>query len=292
MAFEKKLTAAQNLAKRVEMAQEAQNAVDTASQSETAAEAVQRLRELQSNFKKPEVQKYFSDEINKTITDLIELYERLSNSIKDMFGIDTAATKFISVYNASERGIIEKQQQTATQLTELQETITAKENEVAKKLQETQDMIAAEESKYSAIIAANKARIDVDLANYEKDRRAEINLQLKDEMKALRAEQAEMQSLKQRVEEAEKKANEAESKGYDKGLKEATFKKEAELLAIKSNAESSKSLLEQKLAMRDDQIVDLKAQLEAAKAENKELNAQLVKLATAQFNQPAPAAKG
>ena len=72
-----------------------------------------------------------------------------------MFGIDTAATKFISVYNASERGIIEKQQQTAAQLTELQETITSKENEVAKKLQETQDMIAAEESKYSAIIAAN-----------------------------------------------------------------------------------------------------------------------------------------
>ena len=291
MAFEKKLTAAQNLAKRVEMAQEAQNAIDTASQSETAAEAVQRLRELQASFKKPEVQKYFSDEINKTITDLIELYERLSNSIKDMFGIDTAATKFISVYNASERGIIEKQQQTAAQLTELQETITSKENEVAKKLQETQDMIAAEESKYSAIIAANKARIDVDLANYEKDRRAEINLQLKDEMKTLRAEQAEMQSLKQRVEEAEKKASEAEGKGYDKGIKEATSKKEAELIAIKSNAESSKSLLEQKLAMRDDQIADLKAQLEAAKAENKELNIQLVKLATAQFNQPAATPK-
>lgn len=287
MAFEKKLTAAQNLAKRVEMAQEAQNAVDTASQSETAAEAVQRLRELQASFKKPETQKYFSDEINKTITDLIELYERLSNSIKDMFGIDTAATKFISVYNASERGIIEKQQQTATQLTELQETITAKENEVAKKLQETQDMIAAEESKYSAIVAANKARIDVDLTNYEKDRRAEINLQLKDEMKTLRAEQAEMQSLKQRVEDAEKKASEAEGRGYDKGIKEATSKKEAELTAIKSNAESAKSLLEQKLAMRDDQIADLKAQLEAAKAENKELNTQLVKLATAQFNQPA-----
>lgn len=291
MAFEKKLTAAQNLAKRVEMAQEAQNAIDTASQSETAAEAVQRLRELQASFKKPEVQKYFSDEINKTITDLIELYERLSNSIKDMFGIDTAATKFISVYNASERGIIEKQQQTAAQLTELQETITSKENEVAKKLQETQDMIAAEESKYSAIIAANKARIDIDLANYEKDRRAEINLQLKDEMKTLRAEQAEMQSLKQRVEEAEKKASEAEGKGYDKGIKEATSKKEAELIAIKSNAESSKSLLEQKLAMRDDQIADLKAQLEAAKAENKELNIQLVKLATAQFNQPAATPK-
>ena len=291
MAFEKKLTAAQNLAKRVEMAQEAQNAIDTASQSETAAEAVQRLRELQASFKKPEVQKYFSDEINKTITDLIELYERLSNSIKDMFGIDTAATKFISVYNASERGIIEKQQQTAAQLTELQETITSKENEVAKKLQETQDMIAAEESKYSAIIAANKARIDVDLANYEKDRRAEINLQLKDEMKTLRAEQAEMQSLKQRVEEAEKKANEAEGKGYDKGIREATSKKEAELIAIKSNAESSKSLLEQKLAMRDDQIADLKAQLEAAKAENKELNIQLVKLATAQFNQPTQVTK-
>lgn len=291
MAFEKKLTAAQNLAKRVEMAQEAQNAIDTASQSETAAEAVQRLRELQASFKKPEVQKYFSDEINKTITDLIELYERLSNSIKDMFGIDTAATKFISVYNASERGIIEKQQQTAAQLTELQETITSKENEVAKKLQETQDMIAAEESKYSAIIAANKARIDVDLANYEKDRRAEINLQLKDELKTLRAEQAEMQSLKQRVEEAEKKASEAEGKGYDKGIKEATSKKEAELIAIKSNAESSKSLLEQKLAMRDDQIADLKAQLEAAKAENKELNIQLVKLATAQFNQPAATPK-
>ena len=51
MAFEKKLTAAQNLAKRVEMAQEAQNAIDTASQSETAAEAVQRLRELQASFK-------------------------------------------------------------------------------------------------------------------------------------------------------------------------------------------------------------------------------------------------
>lgn len=291
MAFEKKLTAAQNLAKRVEMAQEAQNAIDTASQSETAAEAVQRLRELQASFKKPEVQKYFSDEINKTITDLIELYERLSNSIKDMFGIDTAATKFISVYNASERGIIEKQQQTAAQLTELQETITSKENEVAKKLQETQDMIAAEESKYSAIIAANKARIDVDLANYEKDRRAEINLQLKDEIKTLRAEQAEMQSLKQRVEEAENKANEAEGKGYDKGIREATSKKEAELIAIKSNAESSKSLLEQKLAMRDDQIADLKAQLEAAKAENKELNIQLVKLATAQFNQPAATPK-
>ena len=291
MAFEKKLTAAQNLAKRVEMAQEAQNAIDTASQSETAAEAVQRLRELQASFKKPEVQKYFSDEINKTITDLIELYERLSNSIKDMFGIDTAATKFISVYNASERGIIEKQQQTAAQLTELQETITSKENEVAKKLQETQDMIAAEESKYSAIIAANKARIDIDLANYEKDRRAEINLQLKDELKTLRAEQAEMQSLKQRVEEAEKKASEAEGKGYDKGIREATSKKEAELIAIKSNAESSKSLLEQKLAMRDDQIADLKAQLEAAKAENKELNIQLVKLATAQFNQPAATPK-
>lgn len=289
MAFEKKLTAAQNLAKRVEMAQEAQNAVDTASQSETAAEAVQRLRELQASFKKPEVQKYFSDEINKTITDLIELYERLSNSIKDMFGIDTAATKFISVYNASERGIIEKQQQTATQLAELQETITAKENEVAKKLQETQDMIAAEESKYSAILAANKARIDVDLANYEKDQRAEIDLNLKAELKTLRDEQAEMWNLKQRVEDAEKKASEAESKGYDKGIKEATSKKEAELIAIKSNAESAKSLLEQKLAMRDDQIADLKAQLEAAKAENKELNTQLVKLATAQFNQPAPA---
>ena len=291
MAFEKKLTAAQNLAKRVEAAQEAQNAIDTATQSETVVEAVQRLRELQSNFKKPETQKYFSEEINKTINDLIELYERLSNNIKDMFGIDTAATKFISVFNASERGIIEKQQQTAAQLTELQETITSKENEVAKKLQETQDMIAAEESKYSAILAANKARINVDLSNYEKDCRAEIDLKLKDEIKALRTEQRAMQDLNLRVEEAEKKACEAEKVGYEKGLKEATTKKEAEIIAIKSNAESSKSLLEQKLAMRDDQIQDLKTQLEAAKSENKELNAQLVKLATAQFNQPAQVIK-
>ena len=43
--------------------------------------------------------------------------------------------------------------------------------------------------------------------------------------------------------------------------------------------------------MRDDQIADLKSQLEAAKAENKELNIQLVKLATAQFNQPAATPK-
>lgn len=291
MAFEKKLTAAQNLANRVTAAQEAQNAVDMAAQSETAVEATAKLRELQANFKKPDVQKYFSDEINKTINDLSELYDRLCNSIKDMFGIDTAATKFISVYNASERGIAEKQQATDTQIADLQETITKKESEVAKKLQETQDKIAAEEAKYTAIVEAHKARINVDLANYEKDRRAEVDLQLKAEMKALRAEQADMANLKARVESAEKKAEDAEAKGYDKGVKEVTAAKQAEINAIKSNAQSAQNLLEQKLEMRDDQIEDLKEQLEAAKRENKELNAQLVKLATAQFNQPVAAAK-
>lgn len=309
MAFEKKLTAEENLAKRVEAEQAQRDEAEKVSQSEMAVEAAQRLRELQASFSKPEVKAYFSDDVNRIITELIELYKRLSDHIKDAFGIDTSAIKFISVYNASERAITEKQQETDRAIKELEGSIALKKRELEQELADVELAIKTETAKFEATKQQNIAQVAVSVENYRKQELFKVEQEIqalkakaqsdianewdkyRDDVRQLRKDQASVNELQAKLAAAEKKADEAETAGYNKGVKETNAAKEIAINSISAKKDNEIAMLTMKLNVSDERVEKLEEQLEAKEAQLAAVNAKLVEMATAQFKQPTVAVK-
>jgi hypothetical protein len=309
MAFERKLTAAENLAKRVEAEQAQRDEAEKVSQSEMAVEAAQRLRELQAAFSKPEVKAYFSDDVNRVITELIELYKRLSDYIKDAFGIDTSAIKFISVYNASERAITEKQQETDRAIKELEGSIALKKRELEQELADVELAIKTETAKFEATKQQNIAQVAVSVENYRKQELFKVEQEIqalkakaqsdianewdkyRDDVRQLRKDQASIKDLQDKLAAAEKHAAEAETAGYNKGVKETNAAKEIAINSIASKKDNEIAMLTMKLNVSDERVEKLEEQLEAKEAQLAAVNAKLVEMATAQFKQPTVAVK-
>lgn len=309
MAFEKKLTAEENLAKRVEAEQAQRDEAEKVSQSEMAVEAAQRLRELQAAFSKPEVKAYFSDDVNRVITELIELYKRLSDHIKDAFGIDTSAIKFISVYNASERAITEKQQETDRAIKELEGSIALKKRELEQELADVELAIKTETAKFEATKQQNIAQVAVSVENYRKQELFKVEQEIqvlkakaqsdianewdkyRDDVRQLRKDQASVNELQAKLAAAEKKADEAETAGYNRGVKETNAAKEIAINSISAKKDNEIAMLTMKLNVSDERVEKLEEQLEAKEAQLAAVNAKLVEMATAQFKQPTVAVK-
>lgn len=309
MAFEKKLTAEENLAKRVEAEQAQRDEAEKVSQSEMAVEAAQRLRELQAAFSKPEVKAYFSDDVNRVITELIELYKRLSDHIKDAFGIDTSAIKFISVYNASERAITEKQQETDRAIKELEGSIALKKRELEQELADVELAIKTETAKFEATKQQNIAQVAVSVENYRKQELFKVEQEIqalkakaqsdianewdkyRDDVRQLRKDQASINELQEKLAAAEKKAAEAETAGYNRGVKETNAAKEIAINSISAKKDNEIAMLTMKLNVSDERVEKLEEQLEAKEAQLAAVNAKLVEMATAQFKQPTVAVK-